>query len=195
MRVTGGEARGRTLKVPAMGVVRPTTDKMRQQLFNMLMHSPWAVGAGFALEGACVFDGFCGSGALGIEALSRGAAHCAFVDYDGRVLGVARENVKVCGYADAAVFLMKGCQKLGPRPENILPRDLALLDPPYRKGFVAPTLAALVAGDWLAPGALVIAESEKGWSVGADDIPSCLVPLHMRVDGDSQLNVWQMEQA
>lgn len=190
MRITGGEFRGRIIKAPQTGSVRPTTDKMRQQLYNMLMHSPWAVGAGFELEGAHVFDGFCGSGSLGLEALSRGAASCVFVDFDGRVLQVAKDNVKTCKAQDAATFLMKSCAKLGARPEGIAPRTLALLDPPYRKDFIGPSLEALAEGGWLADGALVIAESEKGWR---GDVPAKLTQSHIRVDGDSQLNVWQFK--
>lgn len=187
MRVTGGSARGRFLKVPQTGSVRPTTDKMRQQLYNMLMHSPWAVGAGFELSGAHVFDGFCGSGSLGIEALSRDAASCVFVDFDARVLQIAKENAKTCKFDSQSIFLMKSCPKLGPRPDKIAPRTLALLDPPYRKGFITPSLQALVEGGWLENGALIVAESEKGWS---GDTHATLIQSHVRVDGDSQLNVW-----
>jgi 16S rRNA (guanine966-N2)-methyltransferase len=188
MRITGGEAKGRILKVPDTGTVRPTTDKMRQQLFNMLLHSPWAVGNGFELVGAHVLDGFCGTGALGLEALSRGAANCVFIDSDGRVLQIAKENVKNCKYDAVSQLMIKGCQKLGPRPENILPRTLVLLDPPYRKDFIVPALTSLVDGHWLAPDALVVAESEKDWREAG---PTSLTQIHVRVDGDSQLNVWQ----
>jgi len=187
MRVTGGEARGRILKVPDTNTVRPTSDKVRQMLFNMLAHSVWASRAGFELPGAHVMDGFCGTGALGIEALSRGAASCVFIDHDGRVLQVAQANVKACGYDAQSQFFIKGCQKLGPRPDKIPPRNLVLLDPPYKKDFITPTLAALVEGQWLAPDALVIAESEKAW---AGDVPQSLESVHIRVDGDTQLNIW-----
>lgn len=187
MRITGGQARGRILKVPDTNTVRPTTDKMRQMLFNMLAHSAWATQAGFELAGAHVFDGFCGTGALGLEALSRGASSCVFVDHDGRVLQVAQANVKMCGYDKVSQFLIKGVQKMGARPENVAPRNLVLLDPPYNKDFVTPSLAALAEGGWLAPDALVIAETEKGW---AGTAPDSLKGIHVRADGDSQLNVW-----
>lgn len=188
MRITGGEAKGRVLKVPETGTVRPTTDKMRQQLFNMLMHSPWAVGNGFELDGAHVLDAFCGSGSLGLEALSRGAASVVFVDSDARVMSIAKGNVTLCRYDSVSQFITKPAQKIGMRADNILPRTLVLLDPPYRKDFVAPALNALVEGNWLADGALVIAESEKGWK--AADVSTSLTQVHVRVDGDSQLNAW-----
>lgn len=187
MRVTGGEARGRVLKVPQTDTVRPTTDKMRQQLYNMLTHSPWAVGSGFDLVGAHVLDGFCGTGALGIEALSRGAQSCVFVDFDARVLQIAKDNVKLCRYDSVSAFLMKGCQKMGAKPEALPARDLVLLDPPYRKDLIEPALAALSEGGWVAPGALVVCESERGWRGTA---PASLTQIHVRIDGDSQLNVW-----
>jgi len=82
---------------------------------------------------------------------------------------------------------MKSCARLGARPDKIARRTLALLDPPYRKDFIAPSLSALVEGGWLADGALIVAESEKGW---AGDAPANLTQIHTRVDGDSQLNVW-----
>ena len=188
MRVTGGQARGRIIKVPDTGTVRPTTDKMRQQLFNMLQHSPWAVGNGFDLDDAHVLDGFCGSGALGLEALSRNAASCVFVDIDGKVLQTTKTNVKTCGYDAKAQFIMRGCHTMGPRPATVQPRTLVLLDPPYNKDFITPSLAALDAGGWFAPGALIVAESEKGWM---GEAPAKLAPIHTRSDGDSQLNVWQ----
>lgn len=187
MRVTGGEARGRILKVPDTGTVRPTTDKMRQQLYNMLAHSPWAVRAGFVLPDALVLDGFCGTGALGIEALSRGAAHCVFVERDRTVMDFARDNVKLCQYEAKSVFINKDCQAIGQRPETILPRQLCMLDPPYRKGLVEPAIAALFEGKWLAPHALIVAETEKGWD---GIVPDVLQKVLVRTDGDSQLNVW-----
>jgi 16S rRNA (guanine966-N2)-methyltransferase len=187
MRVTGGQARGRILKVPDTNTVRPTSDKMRQMLFNMLAHSVWATQASFELLGAHVLDGFCGTGALGIEALSRGAASCIFIDHDGRVLQTAQANVKACGYEGQSQFLIKGCHNIAARPEKIPPRQLVLIDPPYHKDFVPSALTSLIEGKWLAPDALVIAETEKGW---AGQIPEALDNIHVRIDGDSQLNVW-----
>lgn len=189
MRVTGGECRGRILKVPSTGTVRPTSDKMRQMLYNMLAHSPWAAQAGFELSGSHVLDGFCGTGVLGIEALSRGAEDCVFIDHDRQVLKIAEANIKLCGYTDVSTFIHSPCQRIAERPANIAPRNLVLLDPPYRKDFVPPSLQSLCEGGWLASNALCIAETEKGW---AGEVIDALVPLHVRVDGDSQLNVWYL---
>lgn len=182
MRITGGSARGRVLKVPDTGTVRPTSDKMRQQIFNMLNNAKFA--ADFDLVDARVLDGFCGSGALGIEALSRGAAHVTFVDMDRRVLDITRGNVSLCGFADKAVFVQRAVGAIGAGS----PCDLVLLDPPYRKGLLAPALSALHQGGWLAEGAIIVCETERGWRDLVDDI---FVLCDMREGGDSQLNIWQ----
>jgi 16S rRNA (guanine966-N2)-methyltransferase len=190
MRITGGEARGRILKVPDTSTVRPTSDKMRQMLYNMLAHSVWATKAGFELVDAHVLDGFCGTGALGIEALSRGAKTCVFIDHDGRVLQTAQANVKVCGYEAQSQFLIKGCHNITPRPQKTEPRNLVLLDPPYHKDLVSPAALSLLEGDWLAPDALLIAETEKNW---AGSMPQGLHNVHVRHEGDSQLNIFHFE--
>jgi len=188
MRITGGSARGRVIRMADQGVVRPTSDKMRQALYNMLAHSPWVMQSGFDLDGARVFDGFCGTGALGLEALSRGAVHCVFVDYDGRVLQTAKDNAKTCGFTPHASFILKGCQNLGPRPANIEPVNLVLLDPPYGKDLVAPALAALHEGGWCVAGCLCVAETATGDVV---DAPSFFQFLNARDYGDSRLSMWQ----
>jgi len=188
MRITGGQHRGRIIKVPDTGTVRPTTDKMRQQLFNMLVHSQWQAKAEFDLDDAHVLDGFCGSGALGLEALSRGSASCVFVDIDGKVVAMARANAQTLKVENQCQFIIRSCQTLQQRPDLIAPRNLVLLDPPYRKDMIIPSLNALDAGNWMEPNALVIAESEKGWR---SEVPSKYIPLHVREDGDSALNIWQ----
>src|SRR4051812_13140055 len=119
MRITGGSARGRILKVPDTGTVRPTTDKMRQQLFNMLLHSQWATQADFELDGAHVLDGFCGSGALGLEALSRGASSCVFVDIDGKVVRTAQGNATTFGFEPVTHFMIRSCQTMPKRATNV----------------------------------------------------------------------------
>ncbi len=187
MRVTGGAARGRALKMPGDGVVRPTSDKMRQALYNLLSHSPFILEQGFDLDGAQVLDGFCGTGALGIEALSRGAAACVFVDYDAKVLQTTRENAKACGFAGQAGFLTKGCQNMGARPASIQPANLVLLDPPYNKDLAAPALTALHEGGWCADGAICVCETELRAIIPA---PAVFKPLLMRDYGQSQLNIW-----
>jgi 16S rRNA (guanine966-N2)-methyltransferase len=158
-------------------------------IFNMLAHSPWAQKAGFSIQDMHVLDGFCGSGALGIEALSRGAASCLFVDLDRKVLDIARANITVCGYEKKSVFLLRSCDAFGAKSSETAPKNLVFLDPPYRKDLALPALCSLYEGGWLAPRALIVAETEKNWR---GDVPSVFENLLVRTDGDSQWNVWYL---
>jgi 16S rRNA (guanine966-N2)-methyltransferase len=138
---------------PKGSSIRPTTDRARQALFNILAHRRFD-DRPFVFEGARVMDAFCGTGALGIEALSRGADHAYFLDNNRAALGIARENLQSLGedrnatlfYADAA------------RPPQGEPCNLVLLDPPYRSNLAAPALHAMARNGWLSDGALAIAE-------------------------------------
>lgn len=187
MRVTGGSARGRLIAMPKSGIVRPTSDKMRQQIFNLLQHSAWARSVEFELEGAYVLDGFCGSGALGIEALSRGATDCVFIDHDRRVLDHVKGTLTTLGFTDQAMCILKTCQAIGPRPEGVQARTLVMLDPPYKKNLVAPALMALHVQRWIAPGAIILGETERGADVS---VQAPFVLLHNKTEGDSCLTAW-----
>jgi 16S rRNA (guanine966-N2)-methyltransferase len=154
VRITGGEFRSRKLIVPDGDRVRPTSDKMRQVIFNMLQKY------GLPDDGA-VIDVFCGTGALGLEALSRGACFCTFIDQSRESLDFCRRNVDALKVADRAALLNRDSSKAGKRDDKIPAAGLAFLDPPYRKNLVAPALAALHDGGWLAPGAVCVAETEE----------------------------------
>jgi 16S rRNA (guanine966-N2)-methyltransferase len=150
VRITGGRLAGRRLAVPRADV-RPTADRVRESLFGRLGD----------LGGKRVLDLFAGSGALGFEALSRGASHVVFVDRARSVLEVVRANASTLG-VEAEVTLRHGearavLKRLGSEP----PFDLCLLDPPYAAGALAPVLAGLVAARVLAPDALVVAETDR----------------------------------
>jgi len=122
----------------------------------MIAHAAWAPG----LEDARVIDLFAGSGALGLEALSRGAGFCLFVENAHAACGAIRKNLATFGVSGVARLHKRSAVELGSRPDSLAaPFDIAFLDPPYHKGLVAPCLAALVAGDWLAPGALIVVET------------------------------------
>ncbi|UWQ63054.1 16S rRNA (guanine(966)-N(2))-methyltransferase RsmD [Leisingera caerulea] len=153
MRIIAGEFRGRALAAVGKGDagahLRPTTDRVRESLFNVLMHTG-------AIPGARVLDLFAGSGALGLEALSRGAAEVVFVD-DGRVsTGLIRKNISICRAGDRCTLIRRDAQKLGQNPGA--PFDLIFLDPPYGKGLGEKALAAAVSGGWVAEDALVVWE-------------------------------------
>jgi 16S rRNA (guanine966-N2)-methyltransferase len=159
MRIVSGLYRGRPLIAPPGLATRPTSDRAREAMFNVLQHAAWSPG----LEGARVIDLFAGSGALGLEALSRGAAFCLFVETDAAARGAIRDNTETLG-ARGELFgrtriHRRDATDLGPRPGGDgQPFDLAFLDPPYAKGLGERALAELAHGGWLAPDAVVLLE-------------------------------------
>jgi 16S rRNA (guanine966-N2)-methyltransferase len=155
VRIVAGRFRGKALIAPPGEGTRPTSDRARQAVFNILEHAAWAEG----LEGRRVVDLFAGSGALGFEALSRGAAFCLFVETDEAARGAIRDNVEAFGLFGATRVHRRDATDLGVRPASAGPAfDVAFLDPPYRKGLGEAALARLGEGGWLQPGALVVFE-------------------------------------
>ena len=152
MRIVGGSLRGRRLAAPPGRAIRPTSDRAREALFNILQHSLLMA---TPLAGAAMLDLFAGTGAVACEALSRGAAHATLVDRDAAALDVARANLAALGLADRASVLQADATRLRSATR---PAAFAYLDPPYRSGLAAPALASLAAGGWLAPGALAVIE-------------------------------------
>ena len=166
MRITGGIYGGRTLVAPADARVRPTSDRVRQAVFNILAHNDF--GMGFTLASARAADLFAGTGALGIEALSRGASFCLFVDDSAESRGLIRENIEALSLTGASKIWRRDATQLGPMAAGAGgPFDLVFLDPPYRKGLIAPALASLHDGGWLAERAVLIVETAED-----DPIPS-----------------------
>jgi 16S rRNA (guanine966-N2)-methyltransferase len=162
MRIVSGEFRGRALAAPAGDRTRPTSDRARQAIFNVLEHAPWSPG----VRDARVIDLFAGTGALGFEALSRGSAFCLFVETDEEARGAIRETVDAFGLFGRTRVHRRDATDLGVRPGSDGPAfDLAFLDPPYHKGLGEAALTKLAAGGWLAPGALVVFER------GSDEPP------------------------
>lgn len=157
MRIVGGRLRGRALVAPADARVRPTSDRVRESVFNILAHNDF--GVGFDLQDARVLDLFAGTGALGCEALSRGARFCLFVDADADSRALVRRNVEALGLTGVTKIWKRDAADLGPREAQAGgPYTLAFLDPPYRKGLVEQALAAVRAGDWLAANAVIVTE-------------------------------------
>jgi 16S rRNA (guanine966-N2)-methyltransferase len=156
VRITGGALGGRTLHAPADARVRPTSDKARQAMFNILSHGA----ARLDLDGARVADLFAGTGALGLEAISRGAAFCLFVDDAPESRALIRNNVEAFGLTGVSKIWRRDATDLGPISAGSGgPFGLVFLDPPYRKGLLSPALAALRDGNWLSPGAILVAEN------------------------------------
>ena len=182
MRIIAGTWRGRTLTAPAGIATRPTADRVRQALFDMLMHAPW--GGREAVDGALVLDAFAGTGARGLEAVSRGAAEAVFFEADPAAVATLHVNVAACG-AGAMARVVAG-DVLRPGAAPVVPRTLIFLDPPYGQGLVHRSLNVLRAQGWLAPGCLVIAEQSRRESVEKD-----VALLAQRVHGAALLNVWR----
>jgi 16S rRNA (guanine966-N2)-methyltransferase len=151
MRIVGGRWRGHRLRTPADDRVRPTTDRVREALFNVLAHRDPPV-----LQGAVVLDLFAGTGALGLEALSRGAARAVFIDLDPRSLALVRDNVAAVRAEAACEILKADATRLHARA---LGATLVFLDAPYGRGLLKPALEAAADGGWLAPGALAVIEA------------------------------------
>jgi 16S rRNA (guanine966-N2)-methyltransferase len=172
MRIVAGQYRGRAIVTPEGQNTRPTSDRARQAIFNVLEHAPWAEG----LHEARVIDLYAGSGALGFEALSRGAAFCLFVDTDDGARGAIRENMDAYGLFGRCRVHRRSATDLGPRPGSAGEAfTLAFLDPPYAKALGEQTLARLLEGGWLASGAIVVFER------GSDE-PEIDTPGYERLD-------------
>jgi 16S rRNA (guanine966-N2)-methyltransferase len=155
MRIVAGRHKGRPLTAPKGLRVRPTSDRAREALFNVLVHGAPARGGGSPLAGARVLDAFCGTGALGLEALSRGAGEAVFMDASQKALEAVRANAERLG-EEGRVRLVRA--NAARPPLAAAPSDLVFLDPPYGSGLGAPALAALAERGWLAPAALAVVE-------------------------------------
>ncbi|MGJ4897147.1 16S rRNA (guanine(966)-N(2))-methyltransferase RsmD [Bradyrhizobium oligotrophicum] len=155
MRVVGGRLKGRNIASPASRDIRPTQDRLREALFNILVHAYED-----PIEGARVLDLFAGTGALGIEAVSRGAAFTLFVDNGAEARALLRNNVEALGLGGVTKVYRRDATNLGPaRP--VEPFSLVFLDPPYGKGLAEKALASLRDGGWLVPSALLVVEESK----------------------------------
>jgi len=155
MRIVGGRHRGRRLLAPSGETVRPTSDRAREALFNILCHGRLAAD-GIPFAGAVVLDAFAGTGALGLEALSRGAGEAVFFEQNPEALAVLRKNVASLGESTRAHILPYDATR---PPRAGVRCAVAFLDPPYRSGLAATALGAIEAAGWLTPEALVVIES------------------------------------
>ena len=178
MRVVGGELRGRRLNPPQSNAIRPTSDRLRQTLFDMLAH-----GYGDPVCDARVLDLFAGTGALGIEALSRGARHVLFVEDDPAARGLIRRNIESLGLTGASRIYRRDATRLG-EAGTLAPFSLVFADPPYGAGLGERALAAARDGGWLTADALCILEESRTSEIRAID---GLEVVERRAAGESQL--------
>jgi 16S rRNA (guanine966-N2)-methyltransferase len=179
MRIVAGAWRGRTLAAPSGSVTRPTADRVRQALFDMLLHAPW--GGRSCVEGAVVLDVFAGTGAMGLEALSRGAERAVFIERDRAALATLRGNIAACRAGDRAEILGHDFTNVGAGRAA----SLVFLDPPYGHGLVPLALVHLRAVGRIAPEALVVAE------LGRDEAGFGVELLAERAHGAARLCIWR----
>ena len=163
MRVVGGKLRSRPLAGPKTNAVRPTADRLREALFNILAHS-----YGDPVTGARVLDLYAGTGALGIEAISHGAAYALFVDQGVEARALLRDNIEALGLGGVTRIFRRDATRLG-RAHPLEPFSLVFLDPPYGKGLAEKALVSAQAGGWLRPGALIVVEEAAGVGFKAPD--------------------------
>jgi 16S rRNA (guanine966-N2)-methyltransferase len=178
VRIVGGELRGRALAAPAGLATRPTADRVRQTVFDIVAHA-----YGDPVKDARVLDLFAGSGALGLEALSRGAAFALFVEQDMTARGLIRQNAEALGVLGRTRIFRRDATSLGPIG-NVAPFSLVFADPPYRQGLGERALASAITGGWLAAGALVVVEEVATVEL---TIVSGLILQETRRIGDTQV--------
>ncbi len=159
MRIVGGRHRGRTLSAPPGRDVRPTAGRVRESLFNVLEHGHAIPGGGSPLTGGAVLDAFAGTGAMGLEALSRGAARAFFIENAAPALAALRANIAACR-EQAQCEILQADATRPPRAPTAC--AVVFLDPPYRSALAAPALAGLAAAGWLAAGAMCTVELAAG---------------------------------
>ncbi len=176
MRIVGGRLRGRALAAPKSQAIRPTADRLRESLFNILQHA-----YGDPVSGARVLDLFAGTGALGLEAISRGAAFALFVDDGAEARALLRQNVEALGLAAITRIFRRDATKLGPA-YPVEPFSLVFLDPPYGKGLAEKALASAREGGWLTDDALIVVEE----TVGAFKAPEGFEEIERRKYDDTE---------
>ena len=183
MRITGGTLGGRKLSPPKGKDIRPTSDRLRLAIFNMLESR-------LDFADICAADMFCGTGALGIEALSRGAKFCYFGDQDPRSLSLSKENLNALNI-DGGRYQAKigNAAKIMPNSAAALKLDLAFLDPPYKKDLILPCIEGLINGAWLNKAAWLVLESEKGGLPNLSHIDA-ITEERIKSYGDTELGLY-----
>lgn len=177
MRIVAGRYRGAALAAPKTYGIRPTSDRVRETVFNILTHSI----EGFELEGVRVLDLFAGTGALGLEALSRGASYAHFVEDSAEARGLIRRNIETLGVMGVTKIYRRDATKLGDIG-TLRPFGLFFADPPYGKGLAVKALAAARSGGWLAPGAVAVVEEREDAELV---LPGGFTLVQRRIYGDT----------
>ncbi|MGI9374066.1 MAG: 16S rRNA (guanine(966)-N(2))-methyltransferase RsmD [Hyphomicrobiales bacterium] len=179
MRIVGGKHKGKALATPKSRAIRPTSDRTREAVFNILAHGV----EGFSLEGARVCDLFAGTGALGLEALSRGAWFCLFMEESADARALIRQNVEVVGAQGSSKIWRRDATRLG-RAAPMEPFDLIFVDPPYGKGLGEKALRSTLEDGWIVPNAICVLEEDAKATIV--DIPG-FKQIDLRTYGDTQV--------
>jgi len=182
MRIVGGRLRGRTLAAPTSQAIRPTADRLREALFNILIHA-----YGDPVTGARVLDLFAGTGALGLEAISRGAAFALFVDDGAEARALLRQNVEALGLAAVTKIFRRDATKLG-LAHPVEPFSLVFVDPPYGKGLAEKALTSARGGGWLTNDTLIVVEE----TVGALKAPPEFEEIERRAYDDTEFAILRL---
>ena len=177
MRIVGGRFRGRPLAAPSSEAIRPTSDRLRETIFNILTHA-----FDDPVEGARVIDLFAGTGAMGLEAMSRGAAFALLVDDSAAARGLIRENVDRLGLGGTTRLFRRDATRLGPAGQNGT-FSLLFCDPPYGRELAAPALVSAAKGGWLQPGTMAIVEERAG----AFEVPAGFEEVDRRQAGETDV--------
>ncbi|MBV9111788.1 MAG: 16S rRNA (guanine(966)-N(2))-methyltransferase RsmD [Hyphomicrobiales bacterium] len=178
MRIVAGRFRGHVLASPSSRAIRPTSDRMRETIFNILAH-----GHGDPVTGARVLDLFAGTGAMGLEALSRGASFCLFVDQAAEARSLMRASIEKLGCAGQARIFRRDAMRLG-AAKPLAPFSLVFCDPPYGRGLAAPALSSALGGGWIAPDATIVVEEASDC---AFTFPTGFVETERRTQGDTMI--------
>lgn len=176
MRITGGIHRSRKLETPKGDAVRPTSDKVRQAVFNMLNSRG-------VLQDAVVIDAFCGTGALGLEALSQGASHCTFFDKNKSSVQLCKSNVAALREEERSKIILQDATKLKQRSDNIKTASLVFLDPPYHQNLVQQSIKSLSENNWLDDDCFFVIETAKDEGVFCDNIEN----VNEKIYGDTKI--------
>jgi 16S rRNA (guanine966-N2)-methyltransferase len=178
MRIVAGRFRGRGIAGPSSAAIRPTSDRLRETIFNILEHA-----YGDPITEARVLDLFAGTGAMGFEALSRGASFCLFVDQGAEARGLMRASIEKLGCAGQARIFRRDATKLG-SAKPLAPFSLVFCDPPYGRGLAPSALSSALAGGWIAPHATIVVEEATD---GGFIFPVGMVETERRLHGDTMI--------
>lgn len=190
MRIVGGKFRGKNLVAPSSDAVRPTSDRVRESLFNILAHGDFGLDDDVFYQ-ARVLDLFAGTGALGIEAISRGAASVLFVEDGIEARGLLRQNVENFSLTGVARIFRRDATALGPCQKHG-PFSLVFIDPPYSKGLGEKAIQSAIEGAWLTPNAICVWEESANAEV---EIPSSVSLIDERKYGDTIIRILQLKEA